>query len=383
MRLKADWLEDPRAQAACALLVDAGAQAFFVGGCVRNTLLGTDVSDIDIATNARPDAVMKAAEDRRFHVVPTGIEHGTVTVVIEQMPFEITTFRRDVETDGRRAVIAFADRIEDDALRRDLTMNALYAKPSGDVVDPLGGLQDVLARRIRFIADARARIREDYLRILRFFRFFAWYGDAEHGLDAEGLAACTELADGLYQLSKERIGNELTKLLQSPDPAPAMAAFAQTGGLERILPGATAKDLAGLVQLEKRHQLAPSATRRLASLGRTDFRARLRLRKADAKEVDDIQTAAFSTRLPAEIGYRLGYQTAQDALILRGVYSDAQNLPKDIAAAERGAKATFPISAADIMPRFSGVELGAELRRLEAIWIASDFTMRRDALLSS
>ena len=189
-RLGDPWLVAPRTQAVCALLTEAGHAAYLVGGCVRNALLGAPVADIDLATDALPQAVLALAEAAGVKAVPTGIEHGTVTLVLEGQPFEVTTFRRDVETFGRHAVVAFSRDIAEDAARRDFTMNALYAKPDGALVDPLGGLPDLRAGRVRFVGAAEARIAEDYLRILRFFRFHAWYGHPEDGLDPEGLAAC-------------------------------------------------------------------------------------------------------------------------------------------------------------------------------------------------
>ncbi|CAN0587043.1 unnamed protein product, partial [Ectocarpus sp. 12 AP-2014] len=182
--------------------------------------------------------------------VPTGIDHGTVTVVADHDPFEITTFRRDVETDGRRAVVAFADTLDEDAKRRDFTMNALYARIDGTVIDPLGGLPDLRARRVRFIGDATDRIREDYLRSLRFFRFHAWYGNPDNGMDSDALAAIASHLDGLESLSRERVGAEMVKLLAARDPAPAVAAMRATGVLGRLLPGADDRALAPLIHLE-------------------------------------------------------------------------------------------------------------------------------------
>ncbi|KGM89571.1 tRNA nucleotidyltransferase/poly(A) polymerase [Roseovarius mucosus DSM 17069] len=181
MKVSGAWIEAKATQAVCAMLTGAGYQALFVGGCVRNALLGAPVGDIDIATDARPEMVVELAEGAGLKPVPTGIEHGTITVVSGHIGHEVTTFRKDVQSFGRHAVVAFADDLHTDARRRDFTMNALYARPDGDVVDPLGGLEDLRARRVRFIEDADQRIREDYLRILRFFRFHAWYGDPEGG----------------------------------------------------------------------------------------------------------------------------------------------------------------------------------------------------------
>ena len=200
------------------MLEQDGAQALFVGGCVRNTLLGAPVADIDIATDALPERVMDLSAKAGLKAVPTGIDHGTVTVVSEGVPHEITTFRRDVETDGRRAVVVFSKDVAEDAARRDFTMNALYATPDGEIVDPLNGLPDLEARRVRFIGTASHRIQEDHLRSLRFFRFHAWYGDPAGGMDAEALAAIAENLEGLSVLSRERIGAEMLKLLSAQIP---------------------------------------------------------------------------------------------------------------------------------------------------------------------
>ena len=231
MRITGDWITRESTQALMKALNDAGHKALFVGGCVRNALLGVPVADVDIATDALPEEVMRIALAAKMKPVPTGIDHGTVTVVSGSIPHEVTTFRKDVETDGRRAVVAFATDVADDAHRRDLTINALYALADGTLVDPLGGLPDLKARRVRFIEDAEARIREDYLRALRFFRFHAYYGDPAAGMDPEALAAIAANLDGLDTLSRERVGAELLNLLAAPDPAPAVAAMAQTGAL--------------------------------------------------------------------------------------------------------------------------------------------------------
>ena len=230
MRITGDWITRESTQALMKALNDAGHKALVVGGCVRNALLGVPVADVDIATDALPEEVMRIALAAKMKPVPTGIDHGTVTVVSGSIPHEVTTFRKDVETDGRRAVVAFATDVADDAHRRDLTINALYALADGTLVDPLGGLPDLKARRVRFIEDAEARIREDYLRALRFFRFHAYYGDPAVGMDPEALAAIAANLDGLDTLSRERVGAELLNLLAAPDPAPAVAAMAQTGG---------------------------------------------------------------------------------------------------------------------------------------------------------
>ncbi|MEM9737340.1 MAG: CCA tRNA nucleotidyltransferase, partial [Pseudomonadota bacterium] len=280
MRLTAPWLTAAPTRAVMAAL---GGEALFVGGAVRNSLLSAPVSDIDLATPLLPEEVIARAEAAGLKAVPTGIDHGTVTLIADHQAFEVTTYRADVETDGRRAVVRFSGDIAEDARRRDFTMNALYAKADGTLVDPLGGLPDLTQRRVRFILDAETRIREDALRILRFFRFTAWYG-AE--IDAEGLAASAALAALVETLARERIGAEMRKLLAAPDPAPATASMAASGVLARVLPGAEARALGPLVAAEAAAGAPPDWRTRLCALGGEGAVARLRLSKAEARALE-------------------------------------------------------------------------------------------------
>ncbi|MCB1371753.1 MAG: CCA tRNA nucleotidyltransferase [Rhodobacteraceae bacterium] len=379
-RLGDPWLVAPRTQAVCALLTEAGHAAYLVGGCVRNALLGAPVADIDLATDALPQAVLALAEAAGVKAVPTGIEHGTVTLVLEGQPFEVTTFRRDVETFGRHAVVAFSRDIAEDAARRDFTMNALYAKPDGALVDPLGGLPDLRAGRVRFVGAAEARIAEDYLRILRFFRFHAWYGHPEDGLDPEGLAACAAARDGLAQLSRERVGAEMARLLAAPDPAPALTAMAATGILGVVLPGADPAAIAPLVAAERALGAAPRWQRRLAALGGgEDWAERLRLSKADARALAASLAALDEVgAAPAQAAYRHGAEAARDAALVcaaRARAAPAAGLEREI---NCGAAAVFPLRAADLA--LGGPALGAELRRLEALWIDSGFRLDAEDL---
>lgn len=376
MKVSGAWIDRPATQALCAALAAAGLQALFVGGCVRNALLGVPVSDIDIATDAPPKTVSDIAKRAGFRVIPTGIEYGTVTVVAGGIPHEVTTFRRDVETDGRRAVVAFSSDVAEDAARRDFTMNALYARADGTVIDPLGGLPDLLARSVRFVGTAEARIREDYLRILRFFRFHAHYGDVEGGIDAEGLAACAALNAGLETLSAERITAETCKLLSAPDPAPAVAAMAQAGVLARILPGADPQPLAPLVHLEA--GVPPRWQRRLAVLG--GERGGLRISRADSVTIAAIRDEIGSLNSPAVLAFLYGAKTAEDTILARAALLPP--LPEGWQSAIlRGAEARFPVTAADL-PDLAGPALGARLKELRARWLASDLRLSRDELLT-
>jgi poly(A) polymerase len=361
------------------MLGGAGHQALLVGGCVRNALLGAPVTDIDIATDATPDRVIELAKAAGLKPVPTGIDHGTITVVASGKPHEVTTFRRDVETDGRHATVAFSTDVAEDAARRDFTMNALYARADGTVVDPLNGLPDLQARRLRFVGDPDQRIREDYLRILRFFRFTAWYADPDHGIDPDGLAACAAGIDGLHGLSRERVGAEMRKLLSAPDPAPATASMARSGILAAVLPGADDRALGPLIHLEADEP--PHWLRRLAVLGGEDPTDALRLSRSDQRDLGTLRAETASTHGPAALAALHGARLAADAILLRAALLDSP-LPSgwraDVA---RGASATFPVTAADL-PHLSGPALGAELKRMKALWLRSDLRLTRSQLLA-
>lgn len=377
MRVDGDWLTRPATQAVCAALTGAGHRALIVGGAVRNALLGQPVGDVDIATDALPDQVIAAVEGAGLRAIPTGIDHGTVTVVSDGIAHEVTTFRRDVETDGRHATVAFTDDIAADASRRDFTMNALYATPDGEVIDPLGGLPDLLARRVRFVGDPAARIAEDALRILRFFRFHAWHGG--DGLDPDGLAACAAGAEGIYALSRERVGAEMRKLLSAPNPAPAIASMAQAGLLSRVLPGADPRALAPLIHLEP---AGPDWLRRLAALGGEEAESRLRLSRAEARDLQALRQAAGSGDPPAVLGWRLGQARGTDAVLLRAALLETPLPDGWMPEVTRGAAATFPVTAADLMPTLQGPALGARLKDLETAWLRSNLWMTREDLLS-
>lgn len=383
MKLRGDWRLASETVAVMRMLEEGGHQAWFVGGCVRNDLLGVPVSDIDIATDARPETVVRLAEAAGLKPVPTGIDHGTVTVVSGHVPHEVTTFRRDVETDGRRAVVAYSNSIAEDAARRDFTMNALYAGLSGRIEDPVGGLADLAARRVRFIGDAVTRIAEDGLRILRFFRFHAHYGDPQSGLDPEGLAAVAASLDRIAPVSRERIGAELAKLLSAADPAPAVAAMAASGVLARVLPGADPRPLGPLVHLEQVEEISPRWQRRLAVLGGVDWQDALRLSRADLRLLDAIRAAADEAAAPAAAAYRHGADAARDGVLVAAASLGGAPPAGWRTGIAAGAAARFPVRAADLIDRHGETPaLGAALKRLEQVWIDSGFALDRDALLA-
>lgn len=380
IKVAADWINSETSRRICALFEDAGHEAYFVGGCVRNALLNAPVSDLDISTSALPQETLELAEKAGIKAIPTGIEHGTITLVEDGIPFEVTTFRKDVETNGRHAVVSFSKSMKEDAKRRDFTMNALYVDVRGTVFDPIGGVPDLQQGHVRFIGSPSDRIKEDYLRILRFFRFTAWYGNPDLGIDPEALAACAEYLDGIDGLSSERIGHEMRKLLSAPNPAPVLGAMAQTGVLLRVLSGSDPVSIAVLVHLETGSE--PDPIVRLAALGGEGAKERLRLSNSEAKRLSLVSEESCETKSIGELAYRFGAKEARNIVLVRSARMRSElpkNLDRDIA---RGADAQFPIKAVDLMGTYSGAALGAQLRKLESAWIASNFTQTREALLS-
>lgn len=375
----AEW---PRREGLRALTRALGAGNIrWVGGAVRDGLLGAQVSDVDCATRLRPQEVVERCGAAGIRIVPTGIDHGTVTAVLQDGPVEITSLRRDVATDGRRATIAYTDRWEEDAARRDFTINALYAHPETlQIFDYFGGLDDLAARRVRFIGDARERIREDHLRILRYFRFQARFG-AE--LDAEAEAACAELAETLKGLSRERIAAELTALLALPDPHPTIARMRRLGVLGVVLPEACNQHvevLGRLVEAERAQGFAPDPMRRLAALLppiediAEAVAARLRLSRAQRA-----QLVALAARRgddlahPQALAYREGVAAAIDRILLQG--GDARALAG-------WQPPRFPLKGGEIVARgvAAGPRVAAMLKRVEQRWIAEGFPPRERVL---
>ena len=387
------FLDDPRIATVLDILNRDGESARVVGGAVRNALLDLSPGDIDITTTATPDAVTARAKAERLRVIPTGIAHGTVTVVVRGLPLEVTTLREDVETDGRHAVVRFGRDFTEDARRRDFTVNALSVDAEGLVHDVTGGVADLAAGCVRFIGDAATRIREDYLRILRFFRFSASYSTG--ALDAEGLAACAAGVSGLDRLSRERVRAELLKLLVAPRAAAAVAAMADTGVLTPIvgLP-CRPERLNDLVAIEAAGGWPPDALRRLAALASSDPPVVARLRdhlRLSNEERDRLLGIAEGSGLLAEtsvppgteIVMRLlhlcGRAAALDALLLRHVDSRASAGDPAWQAAARQvttlAIPALPVSGADLLGRGfkAGPRVGAVLKDVQARWIRARF----------
>ena len=403
----AQWLKDVALQRLLAVLSGSGEESRIAGGAVRNTLLGRPVSDIDIATTNLPQETVRLAEAAGFKAVGTGAEHGTITVIVHGRPYEVTTLRADIETDGRRAKVLFGRDWKRDAERRDFTINGLYAKADGTVVDLVGGIADLEKRILRFIGDPEVRIREDYLRILRFFRFFAWYGAGRP--DAEGLKACARLKDGLDRLSAERVWAELKKLLSAPDPSRALLWMRQAGVLTKALPESekwgidaihglvkSERDLSWendpLVRLEA---IVPPDAARLAALAE-----RLRLSNAQAERLrhwastEPVGANASEAELAKKL-YRGDRQGFVDRLKLSLASARARAIEDNqalveaggysrlLAYAERWQRPEFPLRGNDLaeLGLKPGKRMGETLKELEALWIETGFTLGRSALL--
>jgi len=356
----------------------------FVGGCVRNALWGEDVGDIDLACQLGPEAVVAALDAATIRHVPTGIEHGTVTAVIEGKPFEITSLRRDVETDGRRATVAYTTEWAEDAQRRDLTMNALYADISGQVFDPTGqGLADLKSRKFRFVGDAEQRVQEDYLRILRFFRFLALYGGQEK-VDAASLKACREHQAGIKKLSAERVWIELKKLLSARSPVRACHIMLTNGVLETVLPEANNVDgLEALVKLEARENIKPDPLLRLMAMS-----AREPLQMALLTKRLKLSTDMPERDRMAAI-YKSGKSVIIDRARLRAagetdpIQSSRWMMIADLAMG--WLPPVFPLTGKDLakagVPKGPG--MGRALKALEALWIRSGFSTEKPQLLAA
>lgn len=370
--------------------------ARFVGGCVRNALLDEPVADVDIATQLTPDRVEHICRAAGLAVHPTGIEHGTLTIVADHKPFEVTTLRRDVETDGRRATVAFTEDWAEDAERRDFRMNALYADRDGVVYDPTGGgLGDIAARRIVFVGDPETRLREDYLRILRFFRFQAWYGRAAP--DAAGLAACEKLRAGLTGISAERIWMETRKLLAAPQPMPSLLAMALSGVFDQLFPESKGLGLLErLVALEAAETIPPDAMVRFLALFWQDEGAihavanRLKLSNDERHRLyvavrDAPPLAATSTEADIHVAiYRSGAQSVRDRALLGWAKGGEASWPRMIDTAKTWPAPGLPVSGADLLAlgRSPGPAIGEALKKAENLWISSDFTLSREQLLT-
>jgi poly(A) polymerase len=381
------WMRSDEVKSVFAAL---GGNARFVGGAVRNGLLKRPVDDVDIATPLTPDVVSQKLAAAHINAVPTGIEHGTVTAVTNGKTFEVTTLRRDVATDGRRAVVAFSTDWKEDSSRRDFTMNALYASADGELSDYWGGLADLKAGHVRFIGDATQRIREDYLRILRLFRFHAWYGKGD--LDSEALRASAAEKAGLAQLSGERIQKEMLKLLAAEEPVPVLRIMAASGILSEVLPGdLNIARLERLAEHDANLFRTPDSVLRLAALLPADIQIveaiadKWKLSNAQRERLVDLAAArekivSYLSQLEQrKLLYRLGIERFKDRVALKWAEDDRSVTNSYwmtmLAVADGWVKPRFPLTGRDVM--LAGVSegplIGQILKEVEEWWIDADF----------
>jgi poly(A) polymerase len=375
-----------------------GEEARAVGGAVRNALLGMPIAEVDVATTAVPEEVINRVTAAGFKHVPTGIEHGTVTVIIDKHPFEVTTLRKDVETYGRHAKVAFGRDWKADAERRDFTINALSVRQDGTVFDYTGGLDDLAHRRVRFIGDPARRIAEDYLRILRFFRFHAAYGTSDHP-DPAGLVACIQGRDGLDQLSRERVRMEMMKLVVAPHAVPTLISMTDAGLLLRVLGGVSyLGSFENMAKVEAAIGAEPNAVRRLGALAvaipedADRLWQRLRLANSEHERLASMGESwgrispLYGERAAKALLYRLRPQQFIDRVLLGWARSQATAHDADWHAlatlSQRWSAPVFPLKAADFMKRgvVQGPALGAAIASAEQAWIAAGFPGDQAAL---
>ena len=383
---RARWLKEPSLQRVFALVAEAGGEARVAGGAVRNALLGEPIVDIDIATTLQPQDVMTAFKAAGLSVHPTGIEHGTVTVVVDHRPYEITTLRRDVKTDGRRAVVAFTDNWKEDALRRDFTINALYCDAAGKIHDYVDGYVDILRKRIIFVGTPAARIREDNLRILRFFRFLAAYERMTP--DQASLAASVRFKKGLLELSAERVAREMFKLLVGPKAVPVLKLMAKHKVLKLIVPHTDGFRVIA--------RLPPDPVLRAFVLAKKPegLREAWRLSNNQARRIESLlQGTALTPKLreneQQKLLYAMGSEAWRDSVHLAWARSRAsltdQAWQHMLKLPARWVPPSFPLTGRDLLDFGfpSGPDLGRELKRLEDYWIGTDFKSTKDELLES
>ncbi|MGH0001450.1 CCA tRNA nucleotidyltransferase [Pseudovibrio ascidiaceicola] len=389
---QSSWLTSAAVQRAFDVLEQDGDVARAVGGTVRNSLLGEVVDDVDIACTALPDVVLARAEAAGVRAIPTGVDHGTVTLVIDRQPIEVTCLREDVETHGRHATVKFGRDWTKDAERRDFTINALYVDRHGELFDPLGGLEDCLNRHLRFIGDARARIREDYLRILRFFRFFATYGQGE--INADGYAACVELKDGLSHLSKERITKEVLRTLSAPRALDSLLLMEQGGILQLILGDEAASSrLARLLDLEDLPEAARQPVLRLGGVAGPQVAELLRLSNAQKKQIEvaaDIAEVLHSRGQSKQELKALLVAHGTDAVVdgvltawMNDVVQNEAELRELLAFAQNWEIPSFPLTGkmmiAGGIP--AGPDMGKAMRLAQQVWADADYQQSAERLL--
>ena len=382
MKISANWLRKPSTQSIMEILISDGHKAYFVGGCVRDTLFNLKTTDVDIATSAHPKKVLEIMKKAGLKAIPTGIDHGTVTVVADQHSYEITTFREDIETDGRKAKVKFSKSLKEDAKRRDFSINAVYCEYDGTILDPLGGLADIAEKRIIFIGDPYERIKEDYLRILRFFRFAALFGANKKFREIE-ISALSDLKDGLDIISAERKSDEIFKLFAAPNLIFSISLMEKTNIISKVFHTYDFSSLATLQNIESRYEISPCATRRLAAYTEDNLKLHLRFSNKTAKTHKILREEAKGPKRAAELSYRYNEKLALDIILVRASLQGTEFSKDVFNQIKLGSTVEFPIKSSDLVEYFSGPKLGEMLAFLEQKWIESDFTLNRTKLLAT
>ena len=379
----AKWRSTQTVKAVLDGVQELGKKIHFVGGCVRNELLGKDVAetDIDFATTAEPDEMVALAEAKGWDVQTRGKLFGTVMVIVDGTSFDVTTFRKDLKTFGRHAIVEYSEDIVEDAKRRDFTMNALYVDRDGVLIDPLDGLHDLRNGIVRFIGNADERIQEDYLRMLRYFRMHAHYSKDKETFDNAALKAIKSRALHACILSKERIGREVRRLLEADDPSRCLIKMEEVELLQELLPGSSTDAIGQLAKIQSKLGMKPSPSAWLALMQPRDVAEELRLSRSEETRINQIIRYSASAETAAELANKLGSDLAIDIVMTRAAIRNEIPESSVVETAERAASAKFPISAEDLMQDFAGPELGAELERLRSRWVGSDFRMKRSELL--
>ena len=381
-KLENNWLNQPSAQCLSKAFKNYGHQALFVGGCVRNSILKVPVTDIDMATDALPETIIRISKENNFKFIPTGLTHGTITIIIDKIAYQITTFRSDIANDGRHAKVEFTTSLLLDASRRDLTINALYCDSNGKIIDPLNVLKDLNNRIIKFIGDPNKRIAEDYLRILRFFRFQEIYGNELLEINLPALNACREYKSKLATLSKERTTSELRKLFSSNNPTRTIIKMIDTGILNQLFESCSVNSFVSYIKAEKKYKIKINWIGRLLSLQGSNIEEVLTLTRRELKMIKYTKKAIKQNMPIFEFSYYNGMEYGIMYLLLQ--HGMKKTILNEISINKVSSIVTrkFPVTAKDLMPKLKGKKLGDELKKLESQWIKSDFTLNKNQLLS-
>lgn len=385
MQIIPDFLHHRGVQAIFKAL--AAHETYIVGGAIRDRLLGKQVKDIDFATSAPPDIIMKAAQTAHLKALPLAFSHGTITLIYRRKTFQVTSFRRDIKTDGRHAWVRFGATLAEDAQRRDFTINALYLDAQGYLRDPVNGLRDLEQKKLRFIGDPQARLKEDWLRTLRYFRFFAAFGLAENACPPRIFDALQSAKAYMKFLSKQRIHTEFTALLSAENPYPALSLMQKTSLLSYFLPKAKQElnYIKHLVQIEKKHAIKANPLNRLAILTKNNPilpSHSLAPTRAQSKFLRQLTHSIDNQTSLEEMAYLIGTDQAISSAILRAVYAGTDLNNDVIDKIVQNSKQIFPLKPADLFPYFEGVTLGRKLKTAKKLWIDSHFLLTGEEILA-